>query len=116
MRNLLLSLFSVHITNEKIASKKIKILEQLKPKETENKLHSVKHLPSLSILSEHNLRRRINEHKVKVKRIEHELFIEHPIYQISSNQSNEKSNFLLWNYRMGKPIMFKNNRFQYNYI
>jgi uncharacterized protein YpmB len=101
---------------KRLLPKKSKYWSNLNPKKLKTNFIQVKHLPSLSILSEHNLRRRINEHKVKVKRIEHELFIEHPIYQISSNQSNEKSNFLLWNYRMGKPIMFKNNRFQYNYI
>jgi hypothetical protein len=89
--------------------------------ETEKKLHSIKSLPSLSILFEHNLHRRINEHKVKVKRIDHKSFIEQHLFiknlqkVKSSNQSNEKLNFLLQIHRVDKTIVSGNNRFQYNY-
>ena len=47
-----------------------------KPKETENKLHSVKSLASLSGVSELTVRNWITEGKIKAKRIGRRLFIE----------------------------------------
>lgn len=47
-----------------------------KPKETENKLHSVKSLASLSGVSELTVRNWITEGKIQAKRIGRRLFIE----------------------------------------
>ena len=47
-----------------------------KPKETENKLHSVKSLASLSGVSELTVRNWITEGKIKAKKIGRRLFIE----------------------------------------
>lgn len=47
-----------------------------KPKETENKLHSVKSLASLSGVSELTVRNWISEGKITAKRIGRRLFIE----------------------------------------
>lgn len=47
-----------------------------KPKETDNKLHSVKSLASLSGVSELTVRNWITEGKIKAKRIGRRLFIE----------------------------------------
>lgn len=76
MHNLLLSPISVDLLTEKIATKVIELLEQNKPKETDNKLHSVKTLASLSGVSELTVRNWITEGKIKAKRIGRRLFIE----------------------------------------
>ena len=76
MQELLLSSISVESLTEKIAFKLNELLEQHKPKETENKLHSVKSLATLSGVSELTVRNWITEGKIKAKRIGRRLFIE----------------------------------------